>query len=184
MPAIVEHVSDDVGQSWVSHDIHVRDFGGIYPGGNWGEAIGTFRGITAYSNGVDTGGFSADEPIFIDGYLYQCTEYMRRCYRVAFSHPVFDEGGPYAAEDCYALAALFGLNSYPNGGAEPPQRGDILCFDGPAPGSPGHCAIILSLASGRVNVIEQNVNAISAYGYYLWDGRTVVGPCQGWLRLP
>ena len=155
---------------------------------DWNTAIGTFNGVTAYSNGSG----DHESPRGQYGLDWQCAEYVNRYYSQIYG---INLGGQNAA-DFYPNASSRKLTSYPNGGTVPPQVGDILCFTG---GADGHVAIITQVSSTQVIVIQQNVAENSrdaAYsfpmsiigGRYLVDGSRLSSvnkyTCQGWLRKP
>ncbi len=146
-------------------------------GGNWGQNIGSYQGVIAYSNGQDTGKYSFTEPIGQDGKKYQCVEYCRRFYRLHYG--VDTSGWEINADDWYVLGPYWGLQRFANNGTSLPQPGDILCFN---TGSYGHVAIVTSVDAGDVNVIQQNASAETAYGQVITINGIVQGGCQGWLR--
>ena len=71
------------------------------PDGNWGQNIGSYRGVSAYSNGSDSGSYSIAEPIGQDGPKYQCDEYCRRFYRLKYGLDTRE--WEYNTEDCFAM---------------------------------------------------------------------------------
>ncbi|GEM_PF-4312934 len=123
-------------------------------GTGYGRVLATSHGVTAYSNGECT----ATE----DG-CYQCVEYVKRFYQTIFQ---FSIGRIVVAKNLYDLAEGFGLYAYLNGGEEPPQVCDILCYDAKIgkPDSAGHVSVITSvnLDTGGVDIIEQNWSRTSA----------------------
>lgn len=151
----------------------------VHPGGNWGANIGSYEGVIAYSNGSDTGSWSSLEPYCQDGYEFQCVEYVRRFYRLHLGMNTVWYGN---ANQYYDNGPGWGLERYPNNGTSLPQPDDILCFNY---GSVGHVAIVTSVTSNRVNVIQQNVSSTTAYGYCnITNGIVYGSTCQGWLRKP
>jgi CHAP domain/IPT/TIG domain len=154
-----------------------------------GSPVGTpYEGISAYSNGKDTGivppascqtdppPLGLGYPVLLpsqtvagqDGEQYQCVELIRRFYRIIEkpqSPPTSQWYGD--AQDFYPHAAAYGLTSYPNGGTSPPQPDDIVAFSSPD-GTLGHVAIVREIDTSAcvgttsiqfmVELIEQNTN--------------------------
>ena len=123
-------------------------------GSEYGHVLATSHDITAYSNGECTASGNG---------CFQCVEYVKRFYQDIFQSSIGVIG---TAKNLYGHAGNFGLSEYPNGGDEPPQACDILCYDAKVgkPTSAGHVSIITSvdLASGGVKIIEQNWSRTSA----------------------
>ena len=152
-------------------------FGGHPPGGNWGQNIGSFRGVIAYSNGSDTGKYSITEPVGEDGTKYQCIEYCRRFYRVYYG---VDTGQwELNAKDWYGFSRFWTVKRFPNNGTSLPQPTDILCFKNRPY---GHVAIVTSVEGNLINVIQENASADTAYGQVEIVNGIVQNDCQGWLR--
>lgn len=147
------------------------------PKGNWGQNIGSFQGVIAYSNGKDTGSAALTEPIGSDGREYQCTEYCRRFYRIHYR--MDSSGWEIDAKYWFPLSRIWGLRRIKNNGAGLPQPGDILCFNA---GKYGHVAIVTSVETGAVHVIQQNCATDTAFGQDAIVNGIVQGQCQGWLR--
>ncbi len=128
--------------------------------------LGTWNGLTAYSNGA-SGRFSSKDPhnfisVFrngklstIDtGYRWQCSEIAARNANLFWS---FDTGSP----DAYLFwsrAVGQKLKRCSNGtGIELPKPNDIVCWQ-PAPGysNSGHVAVVREVGSNYIRVMEQN----------------------------
>lgn len=161
----------------------------------YGTYLGEFNGVAAYSNGTVSN--TGKRGVF--GLMYQCVEFVNRYYVKVFGHKNMTGSGN--AQNYYPTAASRGLRAYPNGGTEPPQSGDILCFAG---GGYGHVAIVRSVEPWAfqvtpgpskkflVRVIHQNYTNTSADADYIFwaeysNGKFTVRPvgsytCQGWLR--
>ena len=152
----------------------------------WGTSIGSFKGVTAYSNGSH----DYDSPRGSYGLNYQCAEYVTRYYSLIYSVNLAGQN----AYQFFANASSRGLASFQNGGNVAPQSGDILCFGGGSGGF-GHVAIISDVNSGGVTVIQENVtesvrDAAYAYALTVSGGTYTVDAsrlgstyyCQGWLR--
>jgi len=147
------------------------------PGGNWGQNIGSFKGVIAYSNGSDAGKYSFTEPVGQDGTKYQCTEYCRRFYRVYYGVDTSD--WQITAKDWYGFSRFWGVKRCPNDGTSLPQPTDILCFKNKPY---GHVAIVTSLKDNLVNIIQENASPRSAYGQVAIVNGILQDECIGWLR--
>ena len=145
---------------------------------NYGDFIGTYRGVPAYSNGANT---TTGEG------KYQCVEYVKRFYKDAMGVKHEWTGN---AITYYDNAAEKGLIRYPNGSSVAPKPDDILVFD-VLNDTWGHVAIITEVGDDYVNIIEQNVRRNNAYAkltlkrdelgnYYIESGRK--RPVKGWCR--
>jgi LysM repeat protein len=142
--------------------------GGARPAG-WGEAKGSFRGVTVYSNGPDTSYWERSRY----GLSYQCVEFVNR-----FSAEATGTGnmkGTGNAIDYAGRGRGFGYTWIANeGGAPLPEPGDILVFGG---GKFGHVAIATRSSDSGVGLIQQNTGAafatLSVSGA---GGRRKVGP--------
>jgi|GEM_PF-4455130 len=138
---------------------------------NYGDVIGTFMGVDAYSNGGDSGGY------------YQCVEYCRRFFTVLTG----DRGSMGDGNDWYASGPSHGFEQFPDDGTLWPYPGDVLCFNG---GTWGHVAIVRSVDTNSngdpitINVIQQNVSSTTAYGAdSILSNGYVSGSCQGALTI-
>ena len=146
----------------------------------WGEEVGEFSGVKAYSNGHthDIGYYDEDDvwhyyPTSDYGYQYQCVEYVSRFYKEIFNMNIKGGNG----RDYYINASAKSLNRYANSGNTIPRIGDILCFDDSHSDNPGqkdctwneeieewecqeeaygHVAIIRNFGSNNIEVIQQN----------------------------
>jgi len=117
---------------------------------NYGEYIGEYKSVIAYSNGIYAGTGN--------GY-YQCVEYVKRFYQGALLVDISQWSGN--AGTYYGSASAKGLWAYPNSGSMRPKPNDILAFSG---NTYGHVAIITEVGSTYVNVIEQNWRRNDAMG--------------------
>lgn len=154
--------------------------------GNWGTILGSYRGITAFSNGSDVGCISGGSSIY--GYKYQCVEYTARFFGEAMhfdSAPWTGNGDQY-----YGSADAKALRNFPQGSTTKPKENDILCFSG---GSAGHVGIITSVSSNSVTMIDQNRTTSDANdpitlsmsvvnGHYTVNSFSGSYSVQGWLR--
>ena len=94
----------------------------------------------------------------------------------------------YNADQYYGAGSKFGLVAFPNGGPNPPTANDIVVFKGePA----GHVAVVTSVTSAQVNIIEQNWSysgtaslvLSSSNGGYTVSRTGSAYVVLGWLRL-
>lgn len=156
----------------------------------FGTYVGSFNGVNAYSNGVQDYFSSQDNFYnnFNTGVKWLCIEYVQRYYLQIYGIAINPFMG--SANTFYSRASVAGLLSYPNGGSEAPQVGDIICSNG---GSSGHVAIVREVGSNYINVIQQNwsnsasdnSDTLSRNGntvdpFDLYSGYPIVG----WLRSP
>lgn len=168
------------------------------------SANAMYRGVAALSNGNDRDNDCGGRGFY--GLQYQCVEYIRRFYAVALGvieakadlpTDVGDKS-PWRldAKDFFNAtnAAKLGLDRFVNGeSAQPPEPDDILVFGPSVPDhNPyGHVAIVKSLASASVDVIEQNFSKTGiktlpltrSNGVYTIPDRGSY-PILGWLRRP
>ena len=102
---------------------------------NYGDIIGWYRNVPAYSNGENTGTNEGD---------YQCVPYIKRFYRNPSS---FDFNSELKTLWGYAFEAvskgpLDGLIVYNQNSIVPPLPNEILCFGINSSAPVGHVAII------------------------------------------
>ncbi len=159
----------------------------------FGEKIGEFNGVAAYSNGRCNPKYSSGEKQYhkeyITGFKWQCCEYVVRYYKQVYNLEV--RGGD--AWEWFDLAGEKGLDAFKNGSEIKPAPGDILCSD---VGYFGHVAIIRAVGPDYVEVIHQNWKNDGQDAAYrcpmvVKDARYWVRPFkhsyyewQGWLRPP
>lgn len=151
----------------------------------FGDVVGSFNGITAYSNGSTN---YASWVYSTVGMKWQCVEYVNRYYYQKLAHKNLIMTGN--ANSYYGTAASKDLNAYPNGGGTAPAVGDMLVSNG---GAFGHIAIIREVGANYVKVIQQNwanaaadnsvqINMNVVNGTYQMAGFSANYPVQGWLR--
>jgi hypothetical protein len=166
----------------------------------YGTALGSYLGVTAFSNE----GGTHSETYGAYGYQYECVEFVNRFYRQALSHSGNTCGdvnmrGCGNAKDYFGNAAALNLQAYSNGGTTSPQANDILAFSGGPPDSKGntfgHVAIVRDVGPNTLTLIQQNYNSNATDvsmtvpmtvqgGTYtvLAVGQTYPLVAQGWLR--
>jgi len=147
------------------------------------------RGVIARSNAEDMGSGDSCGGRGFYGLQYQCVEYIKRFYGVAFG--VESELWRGNAVDYYSNAEKYGFVKYKNGESNiPPSPDDILVFSSPT-SVYGHVAIVTAVSSNTVSIIEQNwsrtgtANLGLSYnnGTYTISRRGTYG-VLGWLRRP
>jgi len=133
------------------------------------------------------------------GDRYQCVEYVRRFYSLrqdtlnrvdtsgwtglnAVNFIKVDSSGTVSS-------AISGFTAYANNGTSLPQPDDIIVFSG---GGYGHIAIVVSVTSSQVNIIEQNFNTQGLYSLTVspntnvienrTGGDNTIFTVVGWLR--
>jgi hypothetical protein len=150
--------------------------GGSRPG-NWGTALATHDGVTAYSNGGDVN--YAERGTY--GLMYQCVEYANRY--AAQVHGTSNMSGTGHAKNYAGNRSGYGFTWVPNTpGPVLPESGDLLVFTG---GSFGHIAVATSGGPSGVGMIQQNTASATATlgvsgseGSYVvnnWGGLTLAG---------
>lgn len=152
----------------------------------WGTALGSYNGVTAYSNGS----VSYVGPYGTYGYQYQCVEYINRYYVQALGWK--NMRGMGNANAYCSNTASTGLKVYLNNGTTGPKTGDILVSKG---GSYGHVAIVREVGTTYVKVIEQNwcncssdantqIAMTVSGGKYNVSGFSSSYPVACWARKP
>lgn len=112
----------------------------------WGTYVGTYNGVNAYSNGST----SYVGPYSTYGYQYQCVEYVNRYFVTAKGKSNMRGTGNANA---YCSGRPSGITVYSNGGTTSPATGDFIVSRG---GTYGHVAIVRSVSSSSIAVIQQN----------------------------
>lgn len=163
-----------------------------------GTSLGSFNGVTAYSNGSSTANVHGSSCVngcdttrggIYLGLKWQCVEYIRRYYYSVFG---LDLAARHRgdAKTWYDNAPKMGLQQHPNEGTVAPQPGDILTSN---TGRHGHVAIVRSVSGNQVCVIQQNLtndygDANTCLSLSAAGGRYTVGnfpqglTIRGWLR--
>jgi hypothetical protein len=141
-----------------------------------GAVLSSFQGVSAYSNGVNTGTGRSCAGVGANGLQYQCVELAMRFFKLKY-------GVPHWSGNANTLLAgasrRAGMDVYRNGdAAHPPVPGDMIVWT-TAPF--GHVAIVSAVTTTSISIIEQNVNA-AGRGRLSYDGRTVGGRAAGRAR--
>jgi surface antigen len=126
-----------------------------------GTVSSSFNGVSAYTNcpigSATTYGDSYYGGIYV-GKKWQCVEYVQRYYKAIYNmniKPAFGNANTYYTNSNHSTV---GLQKFVNGSVVP-QVGDILVSTG---GAYGHVAIIRSVSSSSIGIIDQNFSAVSA----------------------
>ena len=154
----------------------------------WGDQVGSFNGVIAYSNGSVN--YNSGQHNVVNGYTtgleWQCVEYVRRYYWIIYGQQI---GAGMNANGFYNNG--WGLTKAVNGGNKAPVPGSILCS---ASGSFGHVSIVREVGSNYIKVIQQNWSNTSSDNAYtlnmtVSNGNYTVKAAgsyswQGWLLPP
>jgi uncharacterized delta-60 repeat protein len=164
---------------------------------HWKTCLGEFQGVVNYSNYQPP----SPQPRGCYGLLFECVEFVNRFYAQSLWHRNMTQTGN--AKDYFPTASQRGLIPETNAVTpNPPQPGDILCWDGTSGNPAGHVAIVRSVVTippddewnDTVYVIQQNIRhnysdvntpilmMRTSNGRYRVQNR--YGPTQGWLRKP
>ncbi len=135
------------------------------PDADFGEAVGWFNDVCAYSNcrnhcesQTDHYDYYGDRWL-CTGMKWQCVEYVNRFWLANYGQDVYGSKMYGDANGYFGKAASAGYFPFQNGGPVPPEVGDILCSNG---GGYGHVAIVREVyipsigSGGYVVVIHQN----------------------------
>ncbi len=164
---------------------------GIAEADNYGTYLGSFNGVPCYSNGyVDYNSGSTQTYNNINvGLKYQCVHFANLYYAMIYNMNINNQ--PHNnGKDYFPTASLRGLTSFPNGSSTKPAVGDILCSNS---GQYGHVAIIRSVGSNYIEIIQQNwfnnVNDVTkrldmtfSNGTYTVANFSTSYSTAGWLR--
>lgn len=120
-----------------------------------GTALQTWNGTTAYSNGPYTATGTSCAGVGSYGYRYQCVELVMRHFTNKWNLRWYGN-----AKDLLANAPKAYVDVYYNGDAQhPPVPGDMVVWK---QGTYGHVALVTSVTSNSVQIIEQNVGGNGA----------------------
>lgn len=129
-----------------------------------GTISATFNGVAARQNcpvgSANVYGYNYETGINT-GYKWQCVEYINRYYYKVYGMDLKSTGIYGNAKNYYEYSnhTAIGLAKYANGGSVAPQVGDILVS---TYGTYGHVAIVTSVSSTSVGIIDQNFSSNSA----------------------
>jgi CHAP domain len=157
----------------------------LISGSQWAGADAALGDLNVYSNG----GQNTDQAGTF-GLEYECTELAQRWAHYKFGEPAT---WPISkAADMWAVGPTLPLplTQYPNGGALPPQYGDIVVFAATSANPTGHVGVVSAVKPGAsVTIVQENftVNGTPTGQWTLpMSGTTVAAlggdPVVGWLR--
>ncbi len=125
----------------------------LVTGAQWAGAAASLGDLNVYSN------FDGNhDQVTYYGLSYECVELAARFSAIRFGEPRF-----WNINYAYQMWAAGPKLSVPmrqlaNGGATPPQFGDLLIFNKTATNSTGHVAVVAGTGPGYVDIVEQNYN--------------------------
>jgi CHAP domain len=174
-----------MGSSTVTGHAATVPFGTVLiSGAQWAGADAALGDLNVYSNGNQQ-----QDQMGTFGLQYECTELVQRWAHLKFGEPaiwpVTNAAGMWNAGPTMTVP----LSQNPNGGATPPQFGDILVFAATVTNPTGHVAVVSSVTPSAVTAVQQNltVNGTMAGQWTQSLSGTTVSPLGndpviGWLR--
>lgn len=156
----------------------------LISGPQWAGADATLGDLNVYSNGAQN-----TDQAGTFGLEYECTELAQRWAHYKFGEPAT---WPISkAADMWNVGPTLPLplTQNPNGGARPPQYGDILVFAATSGNPTGHVGVVSSVTGTSVTIVQENftVNGTPTGQWTIsMTGTTVASlggdPVLGWLR--
>jgi hypothetical protein len=140
-----------------------------------GTVLATFDGVSAKSNGANTGtGLScAGQGGVANGLQYQCVELVMRYFKLKFNLRWYGN-----AKDLLRGAPRDKVDVIMNGdAAHPPVPGDMLVWTN---GQWGHTALVTEVGRTYVDIIEQNVSG-NGKARLPYDGASIGARWNGWV---
>ena len=154
-------------------------------GGDWAGAAALLGDLDVYSNGDGN-----EDRVDRYGLAYECVELAQRWAAVRYAEqPIWPVAYAY---QMWSVAPHLRTpwQQLPNGGAAPPQFGDLIVYSS-TPGDPaGHVAVVSGVARDHVDVVEQNVGLSNPTGRARLPLSGTTLPDRwgshvlGWLRPP
>jgi hypothetical protein len=156
----------------------------LVPSSQWvSPEVAQLGDFNVYSNGTgnqdQSGGY---------GLNYECVELAQRFAAVRYGEQrVWPVGAAYQMWAAGPNLQIPFLQN-PNGGAKPPQTGDLLIFDRVAAAPFGHVAVVADTGPDYVDIVEQNWGNSNPTGSARLplNGTTMAArggiPIVGWLR--
>lgn len=156
----------------------------LISGQQWAGADAVLGDLNVYSNGT----LNTDQPGPF-GLKYECVELVQRWAHYKFGEPAI---WPISkAADMWPVGPTLPvpLTQHPNGGASPPQHGDILVFAATSANPTGHAAIVSTVIGASVTSVQENLT-VNGTPTGQWT-QTLSGttlpplggdPVLGWLR--
>jgi hypothetical protein len=156
----------------------------LISGAQWAGADAALGDLNVYSNGTQT-----TDQAGTFGLKYECTELAQRWAHYKFGEPATWPISNTADMWTAGPALPVPLFQNPNGGARPPQYGDILVFAATATNPTGHVGVVSSVTATTVTIVQQNftVNGTPTGQWtQAMTGTSVASlggdPVLGWLR--
>lgn len=131
-----------------------------------GKSIDSYKGVSVYYNGSvsNVSGRNVTKDGYNLGLRYQCVEFVKRFYYEFYQHKMPDSYGN--AKDFFDHTLSDGaynkkraLYQFRNGSQYKPKANDILIFGPTSYNSFGHIAIISSVKSDHIEIVQQNPGA-------------------------
>ncbi|HZS13166.1 MAG TPA: CHAP domain-containing protein [Candidatus Dormibacteraeota bacterium] len=156
----------------------------LVPTSQWvSPEVAELGNFNVYSNGTGSQDQSSTY-----GLAYECVELAQRFAAVRYGEQkVWPISYAYQMWDAAPTLSI-PLLQLPNGGAQPPQTGDLLIFNHSTAAPFGHVAVVADTGPGYVDIVEQNWGNSSPTGTARLpiDGTTMPDrsgvPIIGWLR--
>jgi hypothetical protein len=156
----------------------------LVPGSQWaGTRLAALGDLNVYSNGNGN-----QDQVSTFGLSYECVELAQRYAAVRYGEqklwPVSFAYQMWGVAPTLQVPFL----QNPNGGAKPPQAGDLLIFDHTGAAPFGHVAVVADVGPDYVNIVEQNWGNLNPVGgaRLPLSGTTMPArygvPIIGWLR--
>ncbi|MDQ6846753.1 MAG: CHAP domain-containing protein [Candidatus Dormibacteraeota bacterium] len=174
-----------LGTSTVAVHAAAIPFGTVLiSGAQWAGADTGLGDLNVYSNGTQS-----QDQMGTFGLQYECTELAQRWAFYKFGEPA--QWPISKAADMWTAGPTMPvpLSQNPNGGATPPQHGDILVFAATSSNPTGHVAVVSSVSATGVTAVHQNFTlngTLAGQWTQPLSGTTVAAlgndPVIGWLR--
>jgi len=156
----------------------------LVSGPQWAGADAALGDLNVYSNGTQI-----TDQAGTFGLKYECTELAQRWAHYKFGEPATWPISNAADMWTVGPALPVPLFQNPNGGARPPQYGDILVFAATATNPTGHVGVVSSVTATTVTTVQQNFT-LNGPPTGQWTqamtGTSVASlggdPVLGWLR--
>jgi hypothetical protein len=156
----------------------------LIAGSQWAGADASLGDLNVYSNGTQL-----HDQAGTFGLEYECTELAQRWAHYKFGEPAT---WPISnAADMWTVGPTLPVPLFqnPNGGARPPQYGDLMVFAATSTNPTGHVSIVSSVTATTVTSVQQNFSVngtLTGQWTQSMSGTTVASlgglPVLGWLR--
>jgi hypothetical protein len=156
----------------------------LIAGSQWAGADASLGDLNVYSNGTQLHDLAGTF-----GLEYECTELAQRWAHYKFGEPAT---WPISnAADMWRAGPTLPVPLFqnPNGGARPPQYGDIMVFAATATNPTGHVSVVSSVTATSVTSVQENFSVngtLTGQWTQSMSGTTVASlgglAVLGWLR--